>query len=205
VKQMLTLVFVVLLCACQQMPERVDTARSEAPDKSYTVDLPVGWIKQQTVDKRSMLASRDGFLLEFVAITKRPLKEAFPKTKKAATPDMLPAELAELEIAEIKSQDQFTAALSVAENEPAEIGGQEGFQVRLSYKNIRGLEIQRVVDGFADKSAYYQVEFGAPTLYYFDTYYPDFQKVLASFRLSAGDKKTTGGSAQSTFLFGSVR
>jgi hypothetical protein len=204
-KRMLTSVSVVLLCACVQMPQRVETARSDAPDKSYTVDLPIGWIKQETVDKRSMLASRDGFLLEFVAITKRPLKQAFPKTKKAATPGMLPAELAELEIAEIKSQDQFTAALDVAENEPAEIGGQEGFQVRVRYKNIRGLEIQRVVDGFADKSAYYQIEFGAPTLYYFDTYYPDFQKVVASFRLSGGDKKTAGGSAQSILLFGSTR
>jgi hypothetical protein len=37
------------------------------------------------------------------------------------------------------------------------------------------------------------MSFEAPALYYFDTYYPDFQKAVASFELrGAGNKKTTG-------------
>ncbi len=106
---------------------------------------------------------------------------------------MLPAELAELEIAEIKSQDQFTAALTVVENEPADIAGQEGFRIRLRYKNNRGLEIQRVVYAARRQVRVLPDELRAPTLYYFDTYYPDFQKAVASFQLrGAGNKKTTG-------------
>ena len=186
----LAVTIVLLSTGCVQTPTRVDVAHSEAPDKSYTVDLPVGWIKQVSFDNRKLLASRDGFLLDAIEITKHPLKEAFPKTKKAASDSMLPAELAELEIAEIKAEDQYTAALNVLQNEPAEIGGHEGFRIQVSFKNARGLEIQRVTTGFADKAAYYQLAFQAPILYYFDAYYPEFEKTLASFQLAGGSKKT---------------
>jgi hypothetical protein len=199
-KKLSTAAAVLLLGACALPPQRVDTPRTEGPDKTYVVDLPIGWIKQVT-QKKELLASRDGILLDYILISASPLKEAFPKTKKAAADNMLPAELAELEIAETKNQDQFTAALTVVENEPVEIAGQEGFRVRMRYKNNRGLELQRVVYGFADKSAYHRMEFGAPTLHYFDTYYPEFQKVVASFQLSAGNKKTVTVEPQSIVLF----
>jgi len=78
--------------------------------------------------------------------------------------------------------------LTVVENEPADIAGHQGFRVQVRYKNNRGLEIQRVAYGFADKSAYYDLWFGAPMLYYFDTYYPDFQKAVASFQLGSAPK-----------------
>jgi hypothetical protein len=186
-KRFSSVALVVLVGACAAPPQRVDTPRTEGPDKAYSVDLPVGWIKQVTPN-RQLLASRDGVLLDYILISKTSLKDAFPKTKKAASDSMLPAELAELEIAEVKSQDEYTAALTVVDNEPAEIAGQEGFRIRMRYKNTRGLEIQRVVCGLADKSAYYQMTFEAPTLHYFDTYYPDFQKAVASFQLGSGTK-----------------
>jgi len=186
----LAVTMALLSTGCVQTPTRVDVARSEAPDKSYTVDLPVGWIKQVSYDNRKLFASRDGPLLEVIEVSRHPLKEAFPKTKHAASDSMLPAELAELEIAEIKTEDQYTAALNVMQNEPAEIGGHEGFRIRVSFKNARGLEIQRVTTGFADKAAYHQLAFQAPILYYFDTYYPEFEKTLASFQLAGSAKKT---------------
>ena len=183
--RMLATLSMLLLAGCVAQPQRVDKPHTEAPDKSYAVDLPVGWIMQTAPDGKAMLVSRNGFLLEVIVFSKRPLNDAFPKTKKAATREMLPAELAELEIAEAKTQDEFAAALSVLENEPAEISGHEGFRLRVSYKNSRGLEIQRVVYGLADKNAYYRIYFTAPKLYYFDTYYPEFEKVIASFRMGS--------------------
>lgn len=183
--RMLIPTLVLLLTGCAATPpQRVDTPRTEGPDKSYTVDLPTGWIKQTAADHKALLVSRNGFLLEVIVFTRRPLKEAFPRSKKAATAEMLPAELAELEIAETKMQDEFTAALNVLQNEPAEISGTDGYKLRMSYKNSRGLEIQRVVYGFADKSAYYRIHFTAPKLYYFDTYYPEFEKTVASFKVT---------------------
>jgi len=199
-KAITALMLVLFIAACAQVPSRIEATRNDGPDKTYTVDLPVGWIKETSQDKTVLLASRNGYLLEIIRITRHPLKDAFPKTKKAAGDSMLPAELAELEIAEIKSQDQFTAALSVLENAPVEIAHEEGFHVRVSFKNARGLSIQRVVDGFTDKVSYYRIEFQAPVLYYFDTYYPDFQKAVASFHLSNTNKKTASLSSSVVIL-----
>ena len=140
----------VALCAalagCIPAPARVDTPRTEGPDKAYTVDLPTGWIKQYTAEN-NLIVSRDGYLLQTLAVVRRPLKHAFERTKKDASDGMLPSELAELEIAEIKARDELTEALTVLENEPALVGGLEGFRVRVSYRNPRGLEIHEEVFG----------------------------------------------------------
>jgi hypothetical protein len=172
------------LTGCVPMPARVDTPRTEGPEKSYTVDLPTGWIRQYT-QENNLIVSRDGYLLEALAVVRRPLKHAFERTKKDASDTMLPSELAELEIAEIKARDELSEALSVLENEPALVGGREGFRVRVSYRNPRGLEIHEEVYGVVDKSRLYLLIYRAPRLYYFAKYWPDFQRTVESFRIAA--------------------
>ena len=71
----------VSIAGCVPQPMRVDTPRVEAADKSYTLDLPVGWIRQFTPE-RNMIASRDGFPLQSIAVVKR----VAPKTSQRATP-----------------------------------------------------------------------------------------------------------------------
>jgi hypothetical protein len=178
----------LLVCAalggCSAAPARVDTPRTQGPDKAYSVDLPVGWIKQYTPEN-NLIASRDGFLLQTVAIVRRPLNQAFQRTKKDAAEGMLPSELAELEIAEIKARDELTEALSVLENEPASVSGKEGFRVRVAYRNPRGLEIHEEVYGVVEQSSLYLLVYRAPLLYYFPKYYPDFQRTVESFKIGA--------------------
>jgi hypothetical protein len=98
---------------------------------------------------------------------------------------MLPSELAELEIAEIKARDELTEALTVLENEPALVSGKEGFRVRVSYRNPRGLEIHEEVYGVVEQSRLYLLVYRAPRLHYFPKYYPDFQKTVASLQVAA--------------------
>ena len=173
----------IALVGCAPMPARVDTPHVEALDKSYTVELPTGWIKQYTTEQ-NLIVSRDGVLLETLAVIHRPLKQAFHRTKKDATDTMLPSELAELEIAEIKARDEQTEALTVLENEPAPVSGKEGFRVKVAYHNPRGLEFYEEVYGAADKSGLYMLVYRTPRLYYYDKYYPEFQKTVASFRIA---------------------
>ena len=179
--------FLTLLLAgaagCVAPPARVDVPLTEAPDKSYTVDLPVGWIRHFAQDK-TLLVSRDGFALQTIGITHRPAVQAFPKTKKAVAEGVLPSELAELQIAEMKTETQQMAALTVIENEPATLDGREGFRLRVSYHTMRGLEIHRVTYGVPDQSSYYRIEYVAPKLYYFDATFADFEKVVSSLRLT---------------------
>ncbi|MGQ0579037.1 MAG: hypothetical protein ACT4PQ_09045 [Betaproteobacteria bacterium] len=172
---------------CVSAPARVDVPLTEAPDKSYSVDLPVGWIRHVAQDK-TLLVSRDGFVLQTIGITHRPAAQAFPKTRKSAVEGALPSELAELQIAEMKTETQQMAALTVIENEPVSLDGREGFRVRVSYHTMRGLEIHRVTYGVPDKSAYYRIEYVAPKLHYFDATFADFEKVVSSLRFTDADK-----------------
>jgi len=175
-------VLVLALAGCATPPARVDIARTEAPDKAYTLDLPIGWIRSTTVEKE-LLASRDGYGLNAIIVSHRKLDRAFPRTKKAATTDLLPFELAELEIAEARAQGAQLTALNVIENEPAALSGKDAFRVKVSYRNELGLEIYHIIYGLADVSGYYTLEYRAPRLHYFDKYYGEFEKTAASFEL----------------------
>jgi len=161
---------------------------TQAPDKSYTLDLPVGWIRQFTQDG-TLLVSKDGYALQTIGVIHRKLDNAFPKTRKSASDTMLPSELAELQIAEMKTETEQMAVLKVIENEPATLDGREGFRLRTTYFTRRGLEIHRVTYGLADKSGYYRIEYVSPKLYYFDRTFGDFENVITSFRL-AGPQNT---------------
>ena len=177
------------LVGCIPQPARVDASRSEALDKSYSIELPAHWVRQYTAE-RNLIASRDGFVLETIAVEHRPLKKAFPQTEKAASDGMLPSELAELEIAEIKARDELTAALRVIENEPALLSGRDGFRLKVAYNTVRGLEINEVVYGVIDSAAMYRVVYRAPRLYYFDRYYPEFVRTVESFTLLETKKQS---------------
>jgi len=127
--------------ACVPPPARVNVPLTEAPDKSYTVDLPVGWIRdfaqdfgcssafllldcRWTAPVKTLLVSRDGFTLQTIGITHRPAAQAFPRTRKSVTAGASPSELAELQIAEMKAETQQMAALMVMGNEPATLDTQ---------------------------------------------------------------------------------
>ena len=187
-RKILLVAMLAALVGCVPPPARVVTPHTEALDHSASVDLPVGWVRQY-VQNGPMLASRDGFSLQTISLTHRPLDKAFPKTKKTAAEGMLPSELAELRIAELKAQTPHTAALIVIDNVPAMLDGRDGFRVQTSYRTGRGLEIGHVTYAVADRSGYYQMDYVAPKLHYFDQTAGDFEKVVASFRI-AGKEKT---------------
>jgi hypothetical protein len=100
---------------------------------------------------------------------------------------MLPSELAERAIAELKVTDDYLGALTVLENEPALVSDREGFRLKIAYRNQRGVELLREVVGVTDKTRYYQLTYFAPKLHYFDKYQPEFAKSVESFKL-AGSK-----------------
>jgi hypothetical protein len=184
-RKLVVLALVLLTAGCATGPTRVQSENTEvtAADKSFTVSLPVGWVMQTSPDD-ALLLSRDGYLLEYVEIAHRQHAKAFPKLKKSASEPMLPSELAELQIAELKASGELLANLTVIENEPVRLSGLEGFRVRAQYKNKRGLPVDLVVWGVADRSGYSTIRYNAPSLYYFDHYLPDVERMVASFRLT---------------------
>lgn len=161
--------------------ELTGAGRTAMTDLGYSVELPQNWVRLSS-DAKRMIVTRDGFGLQRIMITRADAKDAFPKIKKQADDKLLASELAELQIAELKSGG--ASNLTVVENLPARIGGRTGFRLRIRFLNDDGLAFDQVWCGVLDKGHYYLISFHAPELYYFDKYLPDFDRTLASFKLS---------------------
>jgi hypothetical protein len=171
----------VVLAGCAAWA-RVEKAETDGPDKAFTVNLPVGWVKR-TMPANEIFVTRDGPGLESIVITRQELDKAFPKTKQKSAEGMLPSELAELQVAEMKSQGESMAAMDVLENTPASVAGQPAYRIKVQFRNDRGLRFEKDVIGLVYKGYYYTLAFQAPALYYADRYRGEFEQVTASMQL----------------------
>jgi len=173
---------IALIAGCAVLWSRIDDANRNYQGAHYSVTLPVGWMRRESGG--NLLLSKDGIDLQRILIEYRPHEKAFEKLKKTSSATMLPSELAELTIAELKaSQQNDLPSLKVISNAPVEIGGHAGFLIHLGYKTDAGLRIEILLEGFADAAGYYLITYRAPTLYYFARDRSAFEAVCASFRV----------------------
>lgn len=161
----------------------VEKSAFTAQDRSYSIDLPVGWVRFHLGrSENDVFITYDGPGIERIEIAKRENKDAFPKIKKAADKNMLAFELAELMIAELKAAEAL-ANLEVVENSPAMVSGLPGVKLELRAKNNKGVEFEMLVYGVVGTNGFYTLTFQAPRLHYFHKYSGVFEKTVASFRL----------------------
>jgi hypothetical protein len=157
--------------------------QKEASGPGYTVELPLQWMRVQGAADDQLIITHDGFGLQRISIAGRKASEAFPKLKKAADEKLLPSELAELHIAELKRSGQTMSAMRLMENGPALIGGRHGFRIHVQYHTTTGLRVEEVHYGVVQNGNYYIVAYSAPSLYYFPKYLSAFNDMVSSFRL----------------------
>jgi hypothetical protein len=169
------------LAACTTWT-RVDSSnRVETRTSDYSVELPLGWVKFSD-SSSSTFITRDGPALNAIVISRQPHDVKLPRTKRTTSADMLPHELAELALAEWKSNDA-TANLEVISNTPASLGGQPAVRLHIRYKNERGLPIERVMIGMVDAKGRLTLQYEAPGIVYFQRSLPDFDAMAASVRM----------------------
>ncbi|MGB5260025.1 MAG: hypothetical protein WBO34_05810 [Gammaproteobacteria bacterium] len=162
-----TLLLGLLLAGCATTWVKVDATGSQYQGKNYSARLPVGWMRQES--DKSVVLSKDGVLLQHITIEYRPHEKAFEKIEKDSSASMLPSELAELTIAELKaSQEEGLPSLEILHNAPFEIDGHTGFGIHLQYKTDSGLRMDMLLRGVADESGLYLIKYTAPTLHYFN-------------------------------------
>ena len=117
-----------------------------------------GWIviTSYSIHYTKLYESKDGVLLQLISIQFRQHKNAFEKIEKDSSATLLPSELAELTIAELKAtQDEGLPSLEVLRNAPLELVGHTGFDIHLRYKTDAGLRMDMLLRGFADESGFY--------------------------------------------------
>ena len=112
---------------------------------NFSVELPNGWMRLNTRDR--LYITRDGVLLQNIMIERLNIEKSLEHTKKKFSEDMLPQEVAEVVLDNIRS-DQTVLNFEVVENIPARISGFPGFKVVFTYKNKDGLRLKSISYGF---------------------------------------------------------
>ncbi len=184
----LRLVVAVLLlslggCALQPHPwEAAGSDRYESKRGHFSAQLPAGWIQLTNSDSTGVLLSADGPDLDAISLIRSDNDKAFPTIKKEASPGELPADLAADFIAEAKTEGNSN--LQVLTNEPAKVGGKDGFHVVLDFSTQAGVHYRVDAYGLCTEGGTYALTYRAPLLNYYELYQPAFKSVVASFQLN---------------------
>lgn len=147
-------------------------------NNAISVVMPLNWVFGDFY-KKGLLVTKDGPGVQVIIASHYEFDKAFPKIKKVPTASTLPAELAEMYVAELKTI-KATQNVEVVSNKPAVLLGQPGFRLHLRFKDDYGLRIERLVYGMADKSGVYVIHYQAPTLTFFKRDLPVFENLVAT-------------------------
>lgn len=193
---------IVTLTGCAPKPywTLTDDANQLAKSNSFEFSVPQGWNRttaadtwdQVTIDDRErtihlerMTASRDGLGLHSISVTRRYPDTAFPAIKKKSNANMLPLEVADLYVSDLRKRTGLER-LTVLSNKPATVDGKPAFQLVMEFKNNDGLRIRIVSHGFVDKTGFYTINYRSPTLYYYERDYAAYAGIVRSFRQLKG-------------------
>jgi hypothetical protein len=172
----------LLLTGCAPTWVKVDESGRNYSNDHYSVTLPSGWLRLESKD--ILILSKDGILLQIISIQYRPHENAFEKIEKDSSATMLPSELAQLAIAELKaSQDDGLPSLEILRNAPVELAGHTGFDIHLRYKTDAGLRMDTEMRGVVDDNGFYLLKYSAPTLHYFERDRQTYATLTESLRL----------------------
>jgi hypothetical protein len=107
--RLMTIVGIIaLVSACVTPPKWEDSVGNEYTDgeAGYAITLPSGWAWIKYNDKAPLLSSHDGPDLQAIRVYFRTPDKAFPAIEEKSSPDMMPRELAELFVADLRKRCQ---------------------------------------------------------------------------------------------------
>lgn len=167
-----------LLASCAPWSAIDPDSRDIAIKNDFSVQAPLGWVRRN-YDIYDVFLSRDGPLLNFIAIWREEHDQELRRTKRKTSADLLPHEVAELVIAEQKAGDKH-GAFALVSNRPATLGGKPAVRVHTRWKTERGLPIERVTYALVDSKGRLALIYEAPGLVYFKKSLNDFEAVVKS-------------------------
>lgn len=181
VRTLLIVLLLVFIAGCAGWQKAGGLYTGEA----YSLNLPEGWMY---FGKSGMYVTKDGESLQQIYIVSTDINK-FEAEKKKLQKGMLPQEAAEVILDIIKS-DKRLGQLAVLENQPAQLGGMEGFRLVYTYRAGK-LRYKSVYYGALQGETFYRISYNAPVRYYFDRDFAVFEEIVKSFR--PVEKKGAGG------------
>ena len=178
---LITLALTLLLTGCFSPPWQATTeAEYVATDFNVAMKLPAGWMVNARKDV--MLATRDGYLLQYISIENINIEDELTNTKKKFKRGMLPLELAEVILDNMSGKEHYTG-FKVLSKKPAKVADHQAFRAEYRFKDSDGLEYKGVYYGFMQNDWFYGVRYVAPTRHYYKRDLNKFKKAVKSMRL----------------------
>ncbi|OPY80500.1 MAG: hypothetical protein A4E70_01727 [Syntrophus sp. PtaU1.Bin005] len=149
--------------------------------QNYSVTLPEGWMKSNTVD--GLLVTRDGVLLQTIRVERFKIDQDLKHTRKKYSQNMPPQEMADVTIDNIKS-DPLITNFKLLESSPATLSGIPGSKIVYEFKTKEGqLRFKCIHYGIMSGEWIYGIRYVAAARHYFDKDVQTFETVSQSFRL----------------------
>lgn len=130
------------------------------------------------------MVSRDGPYLEYILLREQPLTQGFQHTRRKIDAGMLPNEAAQVIIDNLKA-DPAIKQLTIIANEPAEVGGREGFRLVFTYRDQQDVDLRTDYYGAVIGSSFVSLRYNAAQRHYFHAELPAFRNALQSLRCSS--------------------
>lgn len=176
-------------CAGRHATWSVVGGKQLIDNEAIEVEWPQAWMKftpaesDDNAKKEGWLltVTRDGVGLQAIILKKRPIDQGFNNTKKKVMPGMLPQELAELVLDDMRANPNFMD-VQLLENSPSTFDGVPGYKVVVRYRNKAGLPKQTANYGCIEKGFLYMLIYDAPRRHYYPLDLPTFEAVKSSFK-----------------------
>jgi len=146
-----------------------------------SMPLPAGWMKLNGVED-GLIATRDGFNLQTIAIVRVDPGDPLPHTKKKVVEGMRPAELAEVLLDDLRGGSGINA-FTVLDTRPITLGGAPGFRAAVAFKDEWGMKVRAVVCGAVVGRRAFRISYLAPARHYFDKDLATFEAALAGVQI----------------------
>ncbi len=136
-------------------------------------NLPSDWMRMKRGNE--IVFTRDGISLEYIKIRRSEPEEAMPHTEHELRLGMLPYEIADFAIDEIRLTEGVTN-FALIENSPSEIDGRPCYRLLYSHRINSALKVKTVEFGCWARKDFYRIEYRAAAQHYFDRYFDDFKR-----------------------------
>ncbi len=179
-KKIMILIMLIFLSGCATGWKKASPEQYKNSIFKFNANLPSGWM-YFNMDK-SFIITKDGVVLDVIAIERIRFSDKLDSTKKKFKEDMLPDEVLQVGLDNYKSNTNIQK-FEVLSNEAVKLSGQDAYKLEYRYQTIPGLIKRGIEFGFIYDHVVYRVYYEAAEQYYFEQNKKVFEQFLKDFHL----------------------
>lgn len=170
----------VLLSGCETVWQPV-AKPVLGPGKQFTAQFPTGWVYRKDQGGERILVTRDGVLLQTIAVSRYPVGSTLPQSGAKVPPEVAPEALGDLLFQETASAAE-NKQVELESAEPCLLDGCPGVRLRTGFRVETGLRYQSEWVAAIHGGYLVVLSYTAPVRHYYAHDREAFARVVEDFR-----------------------